>query len=57
MTPAADAPARRDHPMMLPNGANAVIDIAKLRSYCLSTDHPRGRNKVRVFAAIGMKAS
>ena len=37
--------------MKLPNGDRAVIDIAKLRDYCLSPDHLRGRHKARVFAA------
>lgn len=27
------------------------MDIIKLRDYCLSTKHPRGRYKARVFAA------
>jgi hypothetical protein len=38
--------------MKLPNGDRAVVDIAKLRDYCLSPDHPRGRHKARVFAAV-----
>lgn len=43
--------------MNLPNGANAFVDISKLRDYCLSFDHLRGRNKARVFAsALGMTA-
>ncbi len=37
--------------MKLPNGAWAVVDFAKLRDYCLSPDHPRGKHKARVFAA------
>jgi hypothetical protein len=37
--------------MKLPNGERAVVDIAKLRDYCLNPDHPRGRHKARVFAA------
>jgi hypothetical protein len=41
----------------LPNGAQAVIEIAKLRDYCLNSDHPRGRHKARVFAAaLGITA-
>ena len=43
--------------MKLPNGERAVVDIAKLRDYCLSLDHPRGRHKARVFAAaLGLTA-
>jgi len=38
----------------LPNGAAAVVDIRKLREYCLSLEHPRGRHKARVFAALGI---
>ena len=38
--------------MVLPNGGRAVVDIAKLRDYCLSPDHPRGKHKARVFAAV-----
>jgi hypothetical protein len=36
----------------LPNGDQARVDIAKLRDYCLSTEHPRGQHKARVFAAV-----
>lgn len=35
----------------LPNGVRALVDIRKLREYCLSLDHPRGRHKARIFAA------
>jgi Domain of unknown function (DUF6883) len=37
--------------MKLPNADRAVVDIAKLRDYCLGPEHPRGRHKPRVFAA------
>ena len=37
--------------MKLPGGDNAIVDIAKLRDYCLDQQHPRGRHKARVFAA------
>ena len=37
--------------MKLPGGANAIVDISKLRDYCLDPQHPRGRHKARVFAA------
>jgi hypothetical protein len=37
--------------MKLPNAARAVVEIEKLREYCLSPGHPRGRHKARVFAA------
>jgi hypothetical protein len=43
--------------MKLPNADRAVVDLAKLRDYCLSPDHPRGRHKARVFAtALGLTA-
>lgn len=41
--------------MKLPNGASAVVDMEKLRDYCLSSQHPEGRHKARVFlSALGM---
>ena len=41
--------------MLLPNGNRAVVDIRKLRDYCLNPDNPRGSRKARVFrAALGM---
>ena len=44
--------------MRLPNGNNAVVDIAKLRDYCLNEQHPRGRHKARVFATtLGLTAA
>jgi hypothetical protein len=33
----------------LPNSERAVVDIRKVRDYCLSVHHPRGRHKARVF--------
>jgi hypothetical protein len=41
--------------MRLPNAERAFVDVEKLRDYCLSQTHPRGRHKARVFAdALGM---
>jgi hypothetical protein len=41
--------------MLLPNGDRAIVDIKKLRDYCLNPDNPRGSRKARVFkAALGM---
>ncbi len=37
--------------MKLPNAENAVVDIAKLRDYCLNPSHPEGKHKARVFLA------
>jgi hypothetical protein len=38
--------------MKLPNRERAIVDIEKLRDYCLSLDHPRGRHKARVFRSV-----
>src|SRR3990172_9563583 len=44
--------------MKLPNADRAAVDIVKLRDYCLSSNHPRGRHKAHVFAtALGLTAS
>jgi hypothetical protein len=41
--------------MKLPNGDRAIVNHRKLQEYCLNTDHPRGRNKARVFASVGIR--
>jgi hypothetical protein len=41
--------------MKLPNGDQAIVGIRKLLDYCLNSEHPRGRNKARVFAAVGIR--
>jgi len=38
--------------MLLPNGEHAIVDLRKLRDYCLNPDSARGRHKARVFAAV-----
>ena len=38
--------------MRLPNAARAIVDIEKLRDYCLSENHPRGKHKARVFELV-----
>lgn len=38
--------------MTLPNAERAFVNIEKLRSYCLNLQHPRGRNKARLFASL-----
>jgi hypothetical protein len=39
----------------LPNGDRAIVDIRKLRDYCLNPGSPRGRHKARVFLkALGL---
>ncbi|MBK8784836.1 MAG: hypothetical protein IPO22_24300 [Anaerolineales bacterium] len=43
--------------MKLPNAAHAIVEIEKLRDYCLSASHPRGRHKARVFSTtLGITA-
>src|SRR5581483_3644568 len=41
--------------MKIPNGDRAIVEIQKLSEYCLNPQHPRGRNKARVFAAAGIQ--
>jgi hypothetical protein len=41
--------------MKLPNGERAIVDTRKLLEYCLNSEHPRGRNKARVFASVGIQ--
>ena|ERR1700730_3249760 len=33
----------------LPHSDRAILDVRKLKDYCLSPSHPRGRHKARVF--------
>jgi len=43
--------------MKVPNAERAIVEIEKLRDYCLSESHPRGKHKARVFAsALGITA-
>jgi hypothetical protein len=37
--------------MKLPNGDKAIVDIEKIRDYCLNSRHPRGKHKARLFRA------
>jgi len=44
--------------MKLPGGESAMVEIEKLRDYCLSREHPRGRHKARIFySLLGMTAA
>lgn len=44
--------------MNIPNADHAIIDIEKLRYYCLNLDHPRGKHKARFFEAmLGLTAN
>ena len=41
--------------MKLLNAERAIVDIEKLRGYCLNPNHPRGRHKARIFqSALGL---
>ena len=41
--------------MTIPNSDRAVVDIRKLRDYCLNPLHDEGKHKARLFAtALGM---
>jgi len=43
--------------MILPYAERAVVDIRKLRDYCLCPTHDEGKHKARLFAAaLGMTA-
>lgn len=37
--------------MQLPNADQAVLDIDKLRDYCLNPNHEEGKHKARQFRA------
>ncbi|WP_110985825.1 DUF6883 domain-containing protein [Acaryochloris thomasi] len=42
---------------LLPHAENAVVDIRKLRDYCLNPEHDAGKHKARLFFSIlGMTA-
>lgn len=44
--------------MRLPNAEAAIVEVEKLRDYCLNSAHPRGRHKARVFQSLlGMTAA
>lgn len=38
--------------MLIPNAENAVVDVRKLRDYCLNPEHDDGKHKARLFASI-----
>lgn len=37
--------------LRLPNSELAIVDVKKLRDYCLNPEHLQGQHKARVFAA------
>ncbi len=43
--------------MLIPNVENVVVDICKLRDYCLNSEHSTGKHKARLFQSmLGMTA-
>lgn len=43
--------------MLIPFAENAVVDIRKLRDYCLNLEHEAGKHKAQLFSSIlGMTA-
>ncbi len=38
--------------MKIPNPEKAIVEIQKLRNYCLSTEHRIGKHKARLFEAL-----
>lgn len=43
--------------MLIPNAEHAVVDIRKLRDYCLNPLHDDGKHKARLFATVGIAAT
>ncbi|RKU23715.1 hypothetical protein C6503_02625 [Candidatus Poribacteria bacterium] len=44
--------------MKIPNAERAIVDIGKLRDYCLNSQHNIGKHKARLFAALlGMNSN
>ena len=44
--------------MIIPNAECAVVDVRKLRDYCLNSTHDQGKHKARLFESmLGMTAS
>jgi 3-methyladenine DNA glycosylase AlkD len=42
--------------MRIPNAENAILDVGKLRDYCLSAAQSKGKDKARVFmSALGVR--
>ena len=41
--------------MKIPNAEHAIVDVRKLRDYCLNSQHDIGKHKARLFSeALGM---
>ncbi|MEH2450580.1 DUF6883 domain-containing protein [Nostoc sp.] len=37
---------------LIPDAENAVVDIRKLRDYCLNPEHDERKHKARLFSSI-----
>lgn len=42
--------------MKLPGAGQAIVEVAKIRDYLLSLEHPVGRSKARFFRALGFSS-
>ena len=38
--------------MKIPNAERAIVDIRKLRDYCLNPQHSTGKHKARLFTSL-----
>jgi hypothetical protein len=38
--------------MLIPNGENAIVELRKLRDYCLNLEHSTGKHKARLFSSL-----
>ena len=44
--------------MLIPNANQAIVDIRKLRNYCLNSQHDDGKHKARLFSSmLGINAN
>lgn len=44
--------------MLIPNAESAIVDIRKLRDYCLNPEHDEGKHKALLFSTVfGMTAN
>ena len=44
--------------MRIPNAEYAIVDIRKLRDYCLNPQHNKGKDKARLFSSLlGMSSN
>jgi predicted RNase H-like HicB family nuclease len=41
--------------MIIPNAERAVVDVRKLRDYCLNSTHDQGKHKARLFESMNQK--